>query len=130
MDSFFIHEMNGTKMSALDVLTIMVQNGWNEAVPAWTSCRELFYDATFTEYVRSYFERACYETEKGCEDAETAFDKGTCCDFADENAAALFSNSLDWCTCVETAQFWRQAFYTWNAAFNRLLDTREELLTS
>lgn len=130
MDFFYIHEMNSAKMSALDVLTIMIQNGWNEAVPAWTSCRELFYDTTFTEYVCSYFERAWYDKEKGCDDAETEFDKGTCCDFAAENAAALFSNSLDWCTCVDTAQFWKDEFTKRNVAFERLLDAREELLTS
>ena len=122
--------MSSTKMSALDVLTIMVQNGWNEAVPAWTSCRELFYDATFTDYVCSYFERTWYDKENGCDDAETEFDKGTCCDFAAETVATLFRTPLYWCTCVDTAHFWMDDFTKRYVACERLLDARQEFLTS
>lgn len=57
MDFFNKTPRESTKMATLTVLTLLAQNGWvRDILPAWTTCRELFYDETFTERMETFFE--------------------------------------------------------------------------
>lgn len=102
----------------IDILILLAQNGWTaDILPAWTTCRELFCNETFTERVNAFFEER-YDTHFA--DREEVYD------LAAVNECCEERNYTGDCWCVDIASWHMSTYADKMASFESLLCTRKE----
>lgn len=102
------------KMSIIDVFILLAQNGWVEdIIPAWTTCRDIFYDDTFTERLNTLFEERSMDYL--CDKQEV--EAGNCCDDYE-----VMGN----CYCLDIAKWYYYDDEQRLLSLMRLLYTRKE----